>query len=82
MVYGTVVPMTRTTVYLPSELQRELRDEARRSGQPQAELIRSALERFLHARQRPTPRSIGVAASGELSARDAEGWLRRAWDDS
>jgi hypothetical protein len=81
MVYGILVRMTRTTVYLPVELQRELRDEARRSGQPQAELLRTALERFLRSRHRPLPLSIGVAESGELSARDSEAWLRQSWDE-
>lgn len=80
MVYGTIVRMTRTTVYLPVDLQRELRDESRRSGVPQAELIRTALDSFLGERQRPLPRSIGVAASGELAGRDSEAWLRTAWD--
>lgn len=80
MVYGNFVRMTRTTVYLTTDLQRELRDESRRSGVPQAELIRSALESFLATRGRPAPRSIGVASSGELSARDSEAWLRASWD--
>jgi metal-responsive CopG/Arc/MetJ family transcriptional regulator len=73
--------MTRTTVYFPLELQRELRDEARRSGTPQAELIRAAVEAFLRSRSRPVPRSIGVAESGALPARDTEAWLRQAWAD-
>lgn len=71
--------MTRTTVYFPLELQRELRDEARRSGTPQAELIRAAVEAFLRSRTRPAPRSIGVGESGTLSARDTEAWLREEW---
>jgi hypothetical protein len=80
MVYGTLVSMTRTTVYFPLELQRELRDEARRSGTPQAELIRAAVQEFLRSRKRPLPRSIGVAASGLLSGRDTEATLRQSWD--
>jgi hypothetical protein len=80
MVYVIMPSMTRTTVYFPLELQRELRDEARRSGTPQAELIRAAVEAFLRSRTRPVPRSIGVAESGALPARDTEAWLRQAWE--
>jgi hypothetical protein len=81
MVYGNIMRMTRTTVYLPLDLQRELRDESRRSGVPQAELIRAAVTSFLNGRVRPAPRSIGSGQSADgLSARDSEAWLRDAWD--
>lgn len=71
--------MTKTTLYLPRDLQRALRDEAKRSGESQAELVRAALAQFLGARDRPRPASIGVAADGTLGARDTEQWLRDTW---
>ncbi len=79
MVYGTFVSMTKTTLYLPASLQRELRDEAKRSGRPQADLVREALTAYLAGRPRRLPRSIGVARDGTLPARETEEWLRAQW---
>jgi hypothetical protein len=73
--------MTKTTLYLPVELQRALRDEAKRSGASQAELVRDALTQFLGSRVRPLPASIGFASDGSLAARDSEEWLRATWGD-
>src|SRR5206468_1651199 len=39
--------MEKTTLYLPKELQRELRETARREGRPQAALVREALDTYL-----------------------------------
>lgn len=46
----------KTTVYLPDALKRRLAQAAHRRGQPEAALIRAAIERFLasEAPQRPT----------------------------
>lgn len=83
MVGGTLMPgMSKTTLYLPVELQHRLREEARRTGSSQADLVRKALESFLHERPRPVPRSIGVAADGSLDARDSEDWIRESWASS
>jgi len=71
--------MAKTTLYLPIELQRALRDEARRSGSSQAELLREALAQFLGSRVAPRPASIGIASDGTLAARDSESWLRATW---
>ncbi len=71
--------MSKTTLYLPVELQRALRDESRRSGASQADLVRQALQAFLAGRDRPHPRSIGIATDGSLPARDSEDWIRRTW---
>ena len=71
--------MTKTTLYLPLELQRALRDEAKRSGASQAELVREAMSRFLGDRARPAPASIGIASDGTLAGRDSEDWLRENW---
>ncbi len=71
--------MEKTTLYLPSDLHRALREEARRTGQPQAELVREALRSYLGGRTRPQPRSLGLGEDGGLAARDSETWLEREW---
>jgi ribbon-helix-helix CopG family protein len=71
--------MEKTTLYLPAELQRALREEGRRSGRPQAELVREAIGQYLDKRPRPLPRSIGIVASGEIGGREAKAWVRREW---
>ena len=71
--------MEKTTIYLPGEIQRALRDEGRRSGRAQAELIREALGEYLAKRPHPLPRSVGVAADGTVTGRRSEAWIRRQW---
>jgi len=71
--------MDKTTLYLPYELRRALKDAARRSGRAQADLVREALEIYLSNQARPLPRSIGAAADGRVAARDSEDWLREHW---
>jgi len=72
--------MEKTTLYLPTELQRRLSDAARRTGRSQADLIREALQRFLGDLGTPQPRSIGILADPKLRGEDTEDWLRHAWD--
>lgn len=71
--------MDKTTVYLPQETRRRLRDAARRTGRAQAELVRLALDRFLAEQEAPTPRSIGIGADPEVTGANSEEWLRRHW---
>jgi metal-responsive CopG/Arc/MetJ family transcriptional regulator len=71
--------MEKTTLYLPEELQRELRETAGREGRPQAELIREALDAYLRNRPRPRPQSIGMLEDPELRAEDAKPWVRDRW---
>jgi hypothetical protein len=79
MVYGRTVE--KTTLYLPADLQRALREASRRTGRPQAELIRQALYGYLEHERRPRPRSIGLGDAPDVSGRDAEAWLEREWDE-
>jgi hypothetical protein len=74
MVYGRTVE--KTTLYLPADLQRALREASRRTGRPQAELIRQALYGYLEHERRPRPRY-----APDVSGRDAEAWLEREWDE-
>jgi predicted transcriptional regulator len=71
--------MEKTTLYLPSDLQHTLRALSRRTGRPQAELIREALEAYVSTQERPRPASIGAAQDGSLEARDAKAWVRKQW---
>jgi hypothetical protein len=71
--------MSKTTLYLPVDLQRALRDESRRSGASQAEIVRDALERFLQSRERPLPASIGIVADGTLDAGHVKRWIGETW---
>lgn len=71
--------MDKTTLYLPAELRRALGEEGRRSGRPQAQLIREALTRYLAERPRQLPRSIGIAADGKVTGKSSERWVRREW---
>jgi plasmid stability protein len=77
MVCGKLCDMDKTTLYLPTELRIALRERSRRMGRPQAEVIREALQAYLHEHEgRPMPRSIGIGSDPELSGADAEDWLR------
>ena len=69
--------MEKTTLYLPSDLQRALQDEARRSGRSKAELIRNALRAYFSDRERPPVTSVGLGNDAALSAREAKSWLER-----
>ena len=71
--------MEKTTLYLPGELQRGLRDLSRRTGRPQAQIIREALASYVAGQERPWPKSIGSAADGAISGSDSESWLREEW---
>lgn len=72
--------MNKTTLYLTDDLQRALRDVARRSGRSQAEVVREALEAFVLLQSpRPFPRSIGAGSDPDLNAEDTEDWLRANW---
>jgi predicted transcriptional regulator len=72
--------VNKTTLYLSPEIQRGLRDLARRTGRHQAEVIREALDLYLKRHgERPRPRSIGAGEDSELTASASEDWLRARW---
>lgn len=71
--------MEKTTLYLPSDLHRALREIARRTGRPQASLMRDALQTYVGQFERPPLRSLGLGDNAELSAEDSEEWLGRNW---
>jgi len=56
-------PMTRITIDLPGDLLARLRWMAEEEGVSMAALVREAVENRAEW-HRPTPRSLGIAASG------------------
>jgi predicted DNA-binding protein len=50
----------KTTLYLPAELQRGLREAARRQGRSQADLVREAVTRYLAEQPRRLPKAMGA----------------------
>jgi Ribbon-helix-helix protein, copG family len=56
--------MHKTTVYLPEALRRRLAQAARRRGQPEAALIRAAIERLLADEATPRP-TLPLFRSGD-----------------
>jgi hypothetical protein len=81
MVYGDkLTAMEKTTVYLPSHLQRALKEAAHSEKKAQAEVLRRALEEYLERRERPRLRSVGIGEDIELSGAESEDWLRAEWD--
>ena len=71
--------MEKTTLYLPEELQQRLRQESRRTGRPQAVIVREALDEYLAGKPRALPRSIGLGNDPDLSGADIDDWLRDNW---
>jgi len=71
--------MEKTTLYLTADLQVSLRDLSRRTGRPQAEIIREALATYVAGQERPWPQAIGSAADGGVPARDSSAWIREEW---
>ena len=71
--------MEKTTLYLPTELQRTLRDLSQRTGRAQASIIREALAEWVSRQDQPWPRSIGSAADGLVSGRESEDWIADEW---
>jgi metal-responsive CopG/Arc/MetJ family transcriptional regulator len=61
--------MQKTTVYLPETLKRRLAEAAHRRGQPEAELIRQAIERLLAEEGRPRPRALFRSGDPTLARR-------------
>jgi Ribbon-helix-helix protein, copG family len=82
MVYGDkIVLMEKTTLYLPRELRRALKEAARSEKKAQAVVIRRALEEYLERRERPRLRSVGIGEDRELSGVESEDWLRAEWGE-
>jgi Ribbon-helix-helix protein, copG family len=70
----------KTTLYLPSELLRELRDASRRTGQSQADLVRAALRAYLDQEAAPPlPTSFGAGVDLGVTGEESEAWLEREW---
>lgn len=71
--------MDKTTIYLPCALHADLKAIARRTGRPQAAIIREALATYVAQQEWPLPKSWGIAANGEINAADIDDWLAENW---
>jgi predicted transcriptional regulator len=72
--------MEKTTLYLPDDVQRRLRELSRRQHRPQAELIREAVAQYLAGQEHPWPKSIGAAESdGSVPGGKASEWIDQEW---
>lgn len=60
--------MVKTTLYLPDDLKAELTRAAARRGESEAEVIRQALRRELHA-SRPRPRGALFTGTESIAER-------------
>jgi hypothetical protein len=74
--------MEKTTLYLPSELQRSLAVTAKREGRSQAEIVRDALSNYFSGNTPLRPHSIGVGSDNEVTGATSEEWLRKNWKQS
>jgi hypothetical protein len=76
---GTMSIVEKTTVYLDADLRRELQVLARRTGRPQAELIRQALAEYVGRQAKPSlPSFIGAFAVGGDAGQDKRRY-REQW---
>jgi len=65
MVYGTLLHVEKTTVYVDQQVKRDLEALAKRLGRPQAELLREALVQYLDRQKRPSlPSFVATSAVG------------------
>lgn len=73
--------MRRTTVFLTNDIERLLRETARRTQRPQAEIVREALTQYLRAQSRPWPRSIGMGNNPDpaVTSDNVSEWVRSQW---
>ena len=78
-IYGTLYGVTKTTVYIGSDIVLALRQMAETQGRSQAELIREALETYTRKVKRPKIPGVGEFDSGHADTSDrAEDLLNRA----
>lgn len=73
--------MRKTTIYLPEETERRLRQAAKRLRKSRAEITRTALDRYLDdaERETPLPPSVGSASNPGFDASRYEEWLAEHW---
>jgi predicted transcriptional regulator len=81
-IYGNLLFVQKTTLYIPTDLQRSLAAIAKREGRSQADIVRSALAAYLSARDAVPFRSIGSGTDDEVSGASSEDWLRKNWKTS
>ncbi|HXG55656.1 MAG TPA: hypothetical protein VNJ03_09790 [Vicinamibacterales bacterium] len=73
--------MKRTTIFMPEALERDVRGEAARTGQPVASLVREALAEYIAARRTTAsqPSFVGCGAGSRTDV--AETHEQLLWTD-
>lgn len=71
--------MTKTTIYLPEDLQHQLEALAKQEKRSKAEVIREALQSYVEKKPRRLPKSLGIGQDGTLAAEDIDSWLKENW---
>jgi predicted DNA-binding protein len=71
--------MQKTTIYLPDELAVMVSAAAKRTGTSKANLIRTAIVKYVATIEPPKLKSAGMISSGKLQSDDVEDWLAKHW---
>ncbi|MCA9838406.1 MAG: CopG family transcriptional regulator [Trueperaceae bacterium] len=71
--------MTKTTIYLPEDLQHDLEALAKQENRTKADLIREALRTYVQQKPRRLPKSIGMGQDGSLGASEIDSWIKENW---
>jgi Ribbon-helix-helix protein, copG family len=77
MAHGAIPGVEKSTIYLDEDLRRRLRAESRRTGRPQAVLIRDALRAQLGSRESALPSFAGAFVGGGDAAVDKRRYRTR-----
>jgi predicted transcriptional regulator len=71
MAYGMMASVEKTTVYIDAATKRSLEGLARRTGRPQAEILREALTQYIERRRTPAlPTFVATVAVGGDASMD------------
>lgn len=71
--------MGRTQIYLTDEELELLERQKHATGASRSELVRRAIHSTYGPRERPWPRSIGIASGATITGEEVEEWLEREW---
>ncbi len=73
--------MEKTTIYLPTSVKYELRALARQTTRTEAEIVRTAIAKYVaeESAGRPSPQSWGMYSDGSIDAENYEEFLNEHW---
>jgi hypothetical protein len=74
-----LVAMEKTTLYLPRDLLARYAALSRRQQRSEAEIMREALEAYVHDEDQPLPSWVGKLDDDEVTSENFDEWLRANW---